>query len=381
MHTIMFVDDEELLLQGIKRVIRGKYELVMFTRALDALEYLKDNTKTKPTVIVSDYKMPEMDGAKFLTNAKNIYPDAVRILLTGHADINATIEIVNSGQIYRFLVKPCPNDVLIQAIDDGIRQFELIRSEKELLSQTLKGTVKLLIDLLAVLYPKAYSRADHLRYVCKKVAQRLKLQNIWEIEITALLSTIGLITLPNEIIDKKLNNIKLTKDEQLLYDTNAEIAYSLINNIPRLNNIANAILKTSNQDFDPNSINFTNSLPPALIGNLISLVNNFIDLKASGITTQQVIKELENKKNIYNEILLSALISDVTGLEENYIIQNVALKDLPINCKLADNILDENDRVLVSKGMYITEIIRQKLLNFAKYKVVKEPIKILKKVN
>lgn len=377
----MFVDDEELLLQGIKRVIRGKYELVMFTRARDALEYLKDNTKTKPTVIVSDYKMPEMDGAKFLTNAKNIYPDAIRILLTGHADINATIEIVNSGQIYRFLVKPCPNDVLIKAIDDGIRQFELIRSEKELLSQTLKGTVKLLIDLLAVLYPKAYSRADHLRYVCKKVAQRLKLQNIWEIEITALLSTIGLITLPNEIVDKKLSNIKLTKDEQLLYDTNAEIAYSLINNIPRLNNIANAILKTSNLDFDPDSITFDNYLPPVLIGNLIALVNYFIDIKATGLTTQQIIKELETKKDIYNEILLSALISDISGLEENYIIQNVLLKDLPTNCKLADNIVDENDRVLVSKGMYITEIIRQKLLNFAKYKVVKEPIKILKKVN
>lgn len=70
MHTIMLVDDVELLLQGIKRVIRGKYQLVMFTRALDALDYLQDNSNIKPTVIISDYKMPEMDGAKFLINAK-----------------------------------------------------------------------------------------------------------------------------------------------------------------------------------------------------------------------------------------------------------------------------------------------------------------------
>lgn len=73
MNTIMFVDDEELLLQGIKRVVRSKYELVMFTRAVDALEYLNDNSKVKPKVIVSDYKMPEMDGAKFLAEAKKSF--------------------------------------------------------------------------------------------------------------------------------------------------------------------------------------------------------------------------------------------------------------------------------------------------------------------
>jgi len=376
----MFVDDEELLLQGIKRVLRSKYELVMFTRAVDALEYLNDNSKVKPKVIVSDYKMPEMDGAKFLAEAKKILPDVSRILLTGQADINATIKIVNSGQIFRFLIKPCPNDVLIKAIEDGIRQTDLIRAEKELLSQTLKGTVKLLIDLLAVLYPKAYRRADHLRYICKKVAQRLKLQNIWEIEITALLSTIGLITLPNEIVEKKLSNVKLTKDEQILYDTNAEIAYSLINNIPRLSNIAKAILETNNKDFNPNQISFGNILPPELIGNLIALINYYIDLETSGLTTKQIIEELEKRKNFYNEILLSALISDFSGLAESFIIENVSLKELPVNCQLADNILDEDDRVLVSKGMFVTEIIRQKLINFQKYKSIKEPIKILKKV-
>jgi response regulator RpfG family c-di-GMP phosphodiesterase len=90
-NTILFVDDEELVLQGIKRVLKSKYNLITFTEATRALEYLKEE-KNKPAVIVSDYKMPIMDGAKFLSEAKKLSPNSTRLLLTGYADMNATME-------------------------------------------------------------------------------------------------------------------------------------------------------------------------------------------------------------------------------------------------------------------------------------------------
>jgi FixJ family two-component response regulator len=379
-NTILFVDDEELVLQGIKRVLKSKYNLITFTEATRALEYLKEE-KNKPAVIVSDYKMPIMDGAKFLSEAKKISPNSTRMLLTGYADMNATIEVVNNGNIFRFLLKPCPNEVLIKNIDEAIKQYELVIAEKELLAQTLRGTIKLLTDILAALYPKAFTRADSIRYICKKIAQRLNLQNIWEIEITALLSFIGVVTLPQEILDKKFNLQKLSQNEQILFNSHTEIAYSLLNNIPRLNNIAKAILESNNVNSNINDIHFENNvLPPVLIGNLISLANHYYELKQSGFTSLQILEEFSKHKDIYNNLLLSALEAEISGIDEKYIVVNVELKDLPVGYQLADNVTDEDGRILISKGIFITDILKQKLINFASIKSVKEPLKILKKI-
>ena len=88
--------------------------------------------------------MPGMDGIKLLARVKNLYPDTVRIMLTGNADQETAIEAVNCGQIFRFLTKPIPPEALTNSLDLAIREYRLITAEKELLSQTLKGSVNVL---------------------------------------------------------------------------------------------------------------------------------------------------------------------------------------------------------------------------------------------
>src|SRR4030042_1805929 len=90
-------------------------------------------------VIVSDLKMPGMNGIKFLSKVREMAPDSVRVMLTGFAELQTAIDAVNEGNIFRFLTKPCPPDILSRALDMGIEQYRLITAERELLEQTLKG--------------------------------------------------------------------------------------------------------------------------------------------------------------------------------------------------------------------------------------------------
>ncbi len=94
-------------------------------------------------IVVSDMRMPVMSGSVFLREAARA-PDATRILLTGYTDLDAAVSVVNEGQLFRFLTKPCPRDELLAACIDGVEQHRLRTAERVVLEQTLKGSVQAL---------------------------------------------------------------------------------------------------------------------------------------------------------------------------------------------------------------------------------------------
>jgi len=103
---VLLVDDDVNILAAYRRVLRGKLELSVAESGKEALTILK---RSDPfAVIVSDYRMPEMDGIEILARARELCPDTVRIMLTGQADMQAAIDAINQGNIFRFLTKPLP---------------------------------------------------------------------------------------------------------------------------------------------------------------------------------------------------------------------------------------------------------------------------------
>src|SRR5687768_872607 len=104
--VVLCVDDEPQVLAGLSVSLRRRYEILTATSGAEALAVLA--RRPDVAVVVSDMRMPGMDGAAFLAKAKEIAPDAVRVLLTGYSEIDAAMNAVNQGQIFRFLTKPCP---------------------------------------------------------------------------------------------------------------------------------------------------------------------------------------------------------------------------------------------------------------------------------
>ena len=114
-------------------------------------------------VVVSDMRMPVMDGATFLANVRTMAPESVRVLLTGQSDLEAAALAINEGQIFRFLLKPCPPKTLVAAMHASVAQHRLVTAERVLLEETLHGSVKTLSEILAMAYPAAFGRSARAR--------------------------------------------------------------------------------------------------------------------------------------------------------------------------------------------------------------------------
>ena len=137
-YRILLVDDEPSILKALTRIFRAEsYEIVTAANGNDALARLKE----APThVIVSDYMMPGMNGAALLKHVKGLYPDTIRIMLTGHADTGAVMGAINEGAVYKFILKPWNDDDLRVTVSLALEQFDLVQKNRALSLENAKKT-------------------------------------------------------------------------------------------------------------------------------------------------------------------------------------------------------------------------------------------------
>lgn len=229
---ILCVDDEPRVLEGLQRNLHTRYAVLTASSGAEGLDRIHENRDL--AIILSDMRMPEMDGAVFLRHARNLLPNAVRILLTGHADINAAIKAINEGQIFRFLTKPCAPNHLLAVLEEAKRQYELITAEKVLLQQTLLGCIKALVDVMSLSSPMVIGRAARLKRKVTAFARELDLDNRWQVEAAAMLSQLGSLSLPAGMVQKLHAGQELAESEQQRVLDAMVAANRLIAHIPRL---------------------------------------------------------------------------------------------------------------------------------------------------
>ena len=126
---ILFVDDEPEVLASLKALLRKEYSIDTASSPREAIEIMKDSEPY--SIVVSDLRMPEMDGVRFLIKVRALSPDTIRIMLTGHADVDAALAAVNEGHIFRFLEKPTNKKTLTNTLDAGLHQYRLVEELKE----------------------------------------------------------------------------------------------------------------------------------------------------------------------------------------------------------------------------------------------------------
>lgn len=144
---ILFVDDDTNILDAYKRQLRKEFNIATANSGELGLETLRSGGPY--AVVVSDYQMPGMDGVEFLSRVRGIAPDTIRMMLTGHADLQTAMEAINDGHIFRFLTKPCKPYQLSMAIEAGIEQYELVKKKHDLAeSRIVEETLRKTLDRL-----------------------------------------------------------------------------------------------------------------------------------------------------------------------------------------------------------------------------------------
>lgn len=370
---ILFVDDEQNVLDSMRRQLRKRYQIVTALSGNEALEKCK--TDGPFAVIVSDMRMPVMDGIQLLREVKELYPETVRMMLTGNADQETATEAVNQGQIFRFLTKPCSVALLTTSLALGVRQYRLITAEKELLAKTLNGTVKILSELLSFAKPTAYSSVSRVRSMALEIARLMGVEELWQVEMAVLLSQIGCVTLPDELLRKVYSGIKLSPEEEAIYANHPKIAASLLEHIPRMENVA-FIIEHQFQDYgvyaeQKEYIEGEEEL--SLPAQILKAVFAYDRLMFRGKRHEDVIRDMNNAHDVYNP----KVVKRITKLRYDqtcHEVLSLRVQDLAVGMVVDQEIIAKNGTLLAPKGQEITWSVLQGLLNFAKKVGVEEPI-------
>jgi response regulator RpfG family c-di-GMP phosphodiesterase len=374
---ILFVDDDPNLLASCERNLRKQFPLDTAEGGQAGLEKIAD--RGPYAVVVSDRQMPGMDGIQFLSAVRKRAPETVRIMLTGNVDLESAVRVVNEGNIFRFLIKPCPPETLSTTLKDALEQYRLVTSEKELLSKTLSGSIKLLTDILSMVDAKSFGRSERLRDLINELTRKLAMDNAWEVHLAAMLSAIGYITLPPETIVKARGQQLLSKVEEQLVAGVPEIAARLLANIPRLEGVAK-IVRYQNKRFDgsgyPQDTTRGEAIPPG--ARLLKILLDMQELQADGISPLNAVNELQQRKGWYDVNLLAIVRAAVGGADVNSGATkphvSVTVADLTVGMILHSDLLTKSGTLMLTTGHRITPMSLQKIQNFDQLSGIKEPI-------
>jgi response regulator RpfG family c-di-GMP phosphodiesterase len=373
---ILLVDDEENVLQAYTRVLRGRFALDTALGGEAALECMA--TRGPFAVVVSDMRMPGMDGVEFLAWARAQHPDTVRIMLTGNADQATAMAAVNRGAIFRFLTKPCDSELLSETLDLAVRQHELITAEKALVEGTLKGAIKMLVELLSCLDPISFGRAQAIAGHAEAIAREMHMANPWVLGVASILSQIGILTLPDGVSTKIQTGSFLNSSERELANRIPEIGADLIRNIPRLEEVAEAVLYM-NKNFNGTGfpINDLKEQAIPLGGRILRVVWDYERLLPKFSHPLSVLRDMETRTTWYDLKVLKAFAAclDREGVEEPIAApQQIGLRDLRAGHVMTQGIETMDGLLVVPEGTIIGLAHLQKLRNFARLSGIREPL-------
>ena len=409
--TLLFVDDEANILSSLRRLFRPHgYRIFIANGGAEGLAVLE---KERINLVISDMRMPEMDGAIFLAEVARRWPETVRILLTGYSDITSTIEAINKGGIYRYLCKPWEDNDLLLTVQSALKHKELERERDQLLQLTRKQNEELksfnaelekrveartaeiqqTADMLDLAYQElnqSYQTAipvfanlvemregkgtGHGRRVAemaKALALHLGLGEdaAKDIYFAGLLHDIGKIGLPDRLVDKPLTS--LSAEDRVLAEKHPQMGASALMALEPMAGAAR-LIRAHHERFDGRGF------PDKLIGEnipigarILAVVNEYDGLQRGTVLEEKLSPEAaagflkEDSFKRYDPQVVEAFLKLVnvhaqkSGVTRQQV--NVGTGELRAGQVLARDLINHDNILLLTKGYRMTDAMIAKM--------------------
>lgn len=402
-NTVLLVDDERNILNSLERALRREgYRILTAESGPEGLVHVRNN---KVALVISDHRMPGMDGAEFLSKVKEASPETVRFMLTGYAELKAVVSAINKGEVSRYITKPWNDDELKAAAKEAVERFNLVEENRKL-SEVVKEQNLALKDLNANLEKKVEEKTRKIRenfFAFVKIfssmmelydhnvggrsrrvaamARRLSAKMGLDgpdgelIEIAALLHNIGLIGLPREMIDR--DEDLLTADERELLLHSPKVSQDLLSTVDTLRQ-AGIIIRGCMERFDGKGWPDGLKGEEIHIGSQIIAISAFYDRYRHGAKRlapkEIILKLMEEKGRAFDPAVADAFFgflgewleeerafeSEIDGPE----IMRYHITGIRAGMVLAENLTTTKGRLLVTKGTVMTEALIERVLKF-----------------
>ncbi len=288
---ILCIDDDPDVLAGLQLSLRGLGEVHVVSDGEQALTLAAGLPRL--AVVLCDMRMPGLSGDEVLARFRQQWPLVTRLLLTGYSDLDAAIRAINQGRLFRFLNKPCPRDVLQQAVNDALEHHRLLCAERELLEQTVRGCMQALVDALAMASPASYGQAQRLSSLIQQVGEHCRHEAGWATTMAAMLANLGLVSLRPALQEKVLHGLALDAGEMQELERGHRRAMALLDSIPRIQPVRQLLCLIEPALAEGLVIGPAERQRLAPQVQLIRLVRRYVQLEAAGMAAQQALARLQ----------------------------------------------------------------------------------------
>ena len=362
-NKILCVDDEESILKGFQLNLRKDFELHLASNGVEGLEVF--DREGGFALVLSDMRMPEMNGSAMLSEIKKRDPEVVTILLTGHTDFESAMSAVNEGSIFRMLSKPCPPETLIRVLMDGLNQHDLIISKRILLDQTLRGAVDALAQSLSTAKPLFFGRAQRVRRIANELAERMDLEDAWRVDIASIFSQLAYISLPESVSEDVYHKNELAPEVRELVRRLPEDTQLLIEKIPGLEEVGEILAKMSVQhrfeEDDGSGIRKAASI--------LRVALDFDYYEEQEHDRSLIVQTLKSRNDDYDPEVTECLSQLLAVAEQKYQLEEIPVRKLDIGMRLAQELRLEDGFLVASCGAdvdrHLLKIIRNYISCYA----------------
>ncbi|MEU4626420.1 response regulator [Actinoplanes sp. NPDC023801] len=364
---ILLLVDDDSTIATLSLQLGRDHRLLVAGDGEQALRLLASNGPV--AAVITDMIMPGMNGVELLGRIQMEYPEVMRILHTAHGDMNTAIAAINSGGVYRYLPKPARRDDIIQTVKQAVSKHEHSMAERTKLDTTLKTSVQAIFGLLELSSPQGFARAGRIRSLVAELVHALELDGLWEIEVAAMASQVGAVTVPAEVMRKLCEGDPLSADEQATVNGMPKMVLPLIKDIPMLEDVVATIRGLAGE------------APPAggwspLAEGAISVVRTaieYVTAESRTNTASTAITAITRAGSCAPHVLVA--LRQLKGVETgSTATQAYALADLQVGMRLAQDVMAQNGLVLIGSGTVVTDVMLDRLNNFSRMVGLVEPV-------
>ena len=411
--ALLFVDDEANILSALKRLFRPLgYRIFTADGGAAGLQVFEQNTID---LVVSDMRMPEMNGAQFLEQVRQKWPDAIRILLTGYADVSSTIAAINKGEIYRYIAKPWDDNDIILTVKHALERKNLELEKQRLEALTLKQNEELK-DLNANLEAKVKARTEELRQAmgflevthkrlkdsfitslkvfsnlmelregamaghsrrvadyARRLAQRMGMPDneVQDVMFAALLHDIGKIGLPDRLLHKSFASLTTEERAEVIkHPITGQAALMGLENMKE----AAMLVRSHHERFD--GLGYPDGLSGMSISRgarILAVVNDYDSLQLGTLLSKPLTPQeaceflLEGRGKRYDPKVVDVFLEIAGGAEKGEAVVpdvKVPTSALKAGMVLTRDLVTAGGLLLLSKGHLLDDVLIEQISGF-----------------
>lgn len=351
-NKILCVDDEESILRGFQLNLRKDFELHLASDGVEGLEIFEKEGGF--ALVLSDMRMPRMNGAEMLAEIKKRDHEVSTILLTGHTDFDSAMAAVNDGNVFRMLSKPCPPERLIKVLNDGLEQYDLICSKRILLDQTLRGAVDALAESLSTAKPLFFGRVQRVRRMANELAMKQDAPNAWRVDVASVFSQLAYLALPENVTEDVYYRRDLSKEVKALLAKFPEDTRNILNKIPGLEEVGE-ILKSVDVQY-----RFEEEKEDGvrLAASILKVALDFDYYEEQGYNRSIIVSTLKERNKDYDPKVTQSLSDLIVIAEETSTLQEIKIDDIDIGMRLSQELRLDDGFLIAAAG---TDVDRQLL--------------------